>query len=187
MKLAIFVSLFCIAGFANDEFFISYKAWVKNQILVGEEFNIAQVLSQSKNWHTIGNCEFVDTSDILNTDLDKISGESYQSHLIQDSIQDSTMQQKANLHTKSHKWDLDSTLDSPNTQNLNRNLVYMIMQKNKDNVLDCLHTLQAHLRDDTKFINNTIDSSIKFQYTPQRVKIKLENGFVKLQFIERIQ
>ncbi|MDE6886193.1 MAG: hypothetical protein K2P17_04055 [Helicobacteraceae bacterium] len=47
---------------ANDEFFVSYKAVVKNQILTNEQYYISKALSKSDGWQVIGECEFIDSS-----------------------------------------------------------------------------------------------------------------------------
>lgn len=40
-----------------DEFIISYRAIVKNNVLIGEEFNVAKVLTHSQNPDIIAQCD----------------------------------------------------------------------------------------------------------------------------------
>lgn len=53
---------------ANDEFIISYKAIVKNQILIGEEYNVSKALSLSRDYKVIGFCDFI--PDVLSKNKD---------------------------------------------------------------------------------------------------------------------
>ena len=54
-KLLLFVAL----AQSSDEFIISYKAIIKNQILLGEEFNITKSLTTSDDYMVVGRCDFI--------------------------------------------------------------------------------------------------------------------------------
>lgn len=52
----------------SEEFIVSYKAIVKDSILIGEEFSVVKALTQSKNYDILGVCELdiVDFGDSKN-------------------------------------------------------------------------------------------------------------------------
>lgn len=58
MRLLILILCMGILA-ANDEFIISYRAIVKNQILIGEEYNVSRALSISKDYNVVGVCNFI--------------------------------------------------------------------------------------------------------------------------------
>lgn len=58
------ILLIIILNLHSVELIISYKAIVKNQILVSEEYNVIKVLNKSKEFTLIGNCDFVDSSNL---------------------------------------------------------------------------------------------------------------------------
>ncbi|RDU58279.1 hypothetical protein [Helicobacter sp. MIT 99-5507] len=44
---------------SNDEFIVSYKAIIKNQILFGEEYNVVKSLTISDKYTIVGRCDFI--------------------------------------------------------------------------------------------------------------------------------
>lgn len=59
MKIIFKLLFFITISQGNSEFIISYKAIIKDQILIGEEFNIVKALTRSKEYSITGGCDFI--------------------------------------------------------------------------------------------------------------------------------
>lgn len=62
MKILLVLVLFALSQ--GNEFIISYKAMIRNQILFGEKYYVSKTLRTSKHYEVLGECEFMDSSDI---------------------------------------------------------------------------------------------------------------------------
>ncbi|RDU62452.1 hypothetical protein [Helicobacter sp. MIT 14-3879] len=60
MRVIFFLFLSFILSFGN-EYIISYRAIVKNHILMGEEYNVSKALSKSKSYEVVGECNLIDS------------------------------------------------------------------------------------------------------------------------------
>lgn len=152
---------FCGIMSANEEFIVSYKALVKNHIVVGEEYNLTKALTISQKWRVVSECSFV---------------------AVEDSVRDSINFTQSAESTRDSAMDSVDSVDSATDSTL-----LAILRNHKDSVLDCLNAINANVRDDTRFINNAVDSSVRFEYKPQRVKAREKGGVIELEFIEKIQ
>lgn len=52
------------SGNLNDEFIISYRAKVKDNVLLGEEYNVSKVLRRSVSYRIIDECEMINTAEL---------------------------------------------------------------------------------------------------------------------------
>lgn len=59
MRIIFKLLLFVAIAQSSDEFIISYKAILKNQILLGEEYNIVKSLTISDKYIIVGKCDFI--------------------------------------------------------------------------------------------------------------------------------
>lgn len=57
---------------AENEFYIAYKAKTTNQILKSEHYYITKALSKSHDYTLVGECEFIDASNLDDKNLEKI-------------------------------------------------------------------------------------------------------------------
>lgn len=62
MKFIVYLIFIINICFCSEEFIISYKAITKNNVLIGEEFNISKALKNTSNYEVIGICDFIDIS-----------------------------------------------------------------------------------------------------------------------------
>lgn len=63
LALALLDSSFALES-SNDEFIISYRAKIKDNILLGEEYNVSRVLKKSSKYKVIGECEMINTAEL---------------------------------------------------------------------------------------------------------------------------
>lgn len=63
LVLALLDSSFGVES-SNDEFIISYRAKLKDNILLGEEYNVSRVLRKSIDYKVIGECEMMNTAEL---------------------------------------------------------------------------------------------------------------------------
>lgn len=59
MKIIFKILLLAMIAQGDDEFIVSYKAIINNQILIGEEYNITKSLTTSKKYSIVGKCDFI--------------------------------------------------------------------------------------------------------------------------------
>lgn len=59
MKIIFKLLLLTTIAKCSDEFIISYKAIMKNQVLIGEEYNVSKTLTTSKKYIVVGQCDFI--------------------------------------------------------------------------------------------------------------------------------
>ena len=59
MRIIFRLLLLVVIAQSGDEFIISYEAIMKNQILLGEEYNIVKSLTTSDKYIIVGRCDFI--------------------------------------------------------------------------------------------------------------------------------